>query len=53
MGTITVGRENSSPIELYYEDHGSGTAVVLLAAGRWTAGPGSRSYTRCWRLAIA
>ena len=21
---ITVGQENSTPIELYYEDHGSG-----------------------------
>ena len=31
MGTVTVGRENSSPIELYYEDHGSGPPVVLLA----------------------
>ena len=31
MGTITVGRENTTPIELYYEDHGSGPAVVLLA----------------------
>ena len=31
MGTITVGQENSSPIELYYEDHGSGPPVVLLA----------------------
>ncbi len=30
MGTITVGEENSAPIELYYEDHGSGPAVVLL-----------------------
>ncbi len=30
MGTITVGQENSTPIELYYEDHGSGPAVVLL-----------------------
>lgn len=30
MGTITVGHENSTPIELYYEDHGSGTAVVLI-----------------------
>lgn len=29
MGCITVGRENSTPIELYYEDHGSGRAVVL------------------------
>jgi non-heme chloroperoxidase len=31
MGTITVGQENSTPIELYYEDHGSGPAVVLLS----------------------
>ena len=30
MGTVTVGQENSTPIELYYEDHGSGPAVVLL-----------------------
>ena len=30
MSTITVGQENSTPIELYYEDHGSGPAVVLL-----------------------
>jgi non-heme chloroperoxidase len=31
MGTIAVGRENSTPIGLYYEDHGSGPAVVLLS----------------------
>jgi non-heme chloroperoxidase len=31
MGTVTVGRENSTPIDLYYEDHGSGPAVVLLS----------------------
>jgi pimeloyl-ACP methyl ester carboxylesterase len=32
MATITVGNENSTPIELYYEDHGNpeGQAVVLL-----------------------
>jgi len=30
MSTITVGKENSTPIELYYEDHGSGTPVVLI-----------------------
>ncbi len=29
MGTITVGQENSTPIELYYEDHGSGPTIVL------------------------
>ena len=27
---ITVGQENSSPIDLYYEDHGSGKPVVLI-----------------------
>jgi non-heme chloroperoxidase len=27
---ITVGRENSADIELYYEDHGSGRPVVLI-----------------------
>jgi pimeloyl-ACP methyl ester carboxylesterase len=31
MGSIAVGQENSTPIELYYEDHGSGPPVVLLS----------------------
>ena len=31
MGSITVGHENSTPIEVYYEDHGSGPAVLLLS----------------------
>jgi non-heme chloroperoxidase len=30
MGTIAVGQENSTPIELYYEDHGDGPPVVLV-----------------------
>ena len=30
MSYITVGQENSQPIELYYEDHGSGSPVVLI-----------------------
>jgi non-heme chloroperoxidase len=30
MGIIKVGTENSTPIELYYEDHGSGSPVVLI-----------------------
>lgn len=30
MGRITVGQENSAPIELYYEDHGAGRPVVLI-----------------------
>src|ERR1700761_45208 len=31
MGTIIVGQENSTPVEMYYEDHGSGDPVVLLS----------------------
>jgi non-heme chloroperoxidase len=27
---INVGQENSTPIELYYEDHGAGNPVVLI-----------------------
>jgi pimeloyl-ACP methyl ester carboxylesterase len=27
---IKVGQENSTPIELYYEDHGSGSTIVLI-----------------------
>src|SRR5690606_29393132 len=30
MPYITVGVENSAPIDLYYEDHGSGQPVVLI-----------------------
>jgi non-heme chloroperoxidase len=30
MAMITVGKENTTPIELYYEDHGSGSPVVLI-----------------------
>lgn len=30
MPHVNVGKENSSDIELYYEDHGSGDAVVLI-----------------------
>jgi peroxiredoxin len=30
MALITVGTENSTDIELYYEDHGSGQPVVLI-----------------------
>src|SRR5450759_5451860 len=30
MPCITVGKENSGNIDLYYEDHGSGKPVVLI-----------------------
>jgi non-heme chloroperoxidase len=30
MARVTVGEENGIPIELYYEDHGSGPPVILI-----------------------
>ena len=30
MGYVTVGDENSTPVELYYEDQGAGQPVVLI-----------------------
>ena len=30
MPYVTVGRENSAAIRVYYEDHGSGPPVVLV-----------------------
>ena len=30
MPYANVGKENSTDVELYYEDHGSGDAVVLI-----------------------
>ena len=30
MSYVTVGKENSSKIDLYYEDHGSGQPVILI-----------------------
>lgn len=37
MSTIQVGQENSTPIEIYYEDYGSGSPVVLLSAYPYTS----------------
>ncbi len=30
MPYVTVGRENSAAIRIYYEDHGAGSPVVLV-----------------------
>ena len=30
MPYVTVGKENSGDIELYYEDHGSGSPIILI-----------------------
>jgi non-heme chloroperoxidase len=40
MAGILVGRENSKPIELHYDDHGSGLPVVLIHG--WPLG------SDCW-----
>src|SRR6476620_6923138 len=60
MPRIAVGTENTSPIEIHYEDHGSGQPVVLihgypLNANSWerqesellAAGYRCVSYDRC------
>ena len=33
MPYVTVGKDNSGNIDLYYEDHGSGKPVVLMIHG--------------------
>lgn len=30
MATITIDSENGAPIDIYYEDHGTGDPVVLI-----------------------
>jgi non-heme chloroperoxidase len=30
MPSVTVGTENDVPIEIHYEDHGSGDPIVLI-----------------------
>src|ERR1043166_9296267 len=30
MSHVTIGKENSTDINLYYEDHGSGDPVILI-----------------------
>ena len=50
MPYVTVGTENSAPIELYYEDHGSGQPVVLIHGyplGRLLMGEADRGIARC------
>jgi non-heme chloroperoxidase len=35
VGSVTVGRENSTTIELLYEDHGSGQLRTLLPTAEY------------------
>jgi len=41
MPFVTVGQENSAPVQVYYEDHGAGSPVVLIHGFRSAAGPGN------------
>lgn len=48
MPYVTVGKENSGEIQLYYEDHGSGDPVVIdprvSAERRFVGEAGSRAF---------
>ena len=48
MPYIKVGQENSGAIELYYEDHGSGTPVVLIHGYPSAAARGTSRSRPCW-----
>jgi pimeloyl-ACP methyl ester carboxylesterase len=49
MPFVTVGQENSTPIEIYYEDHGSGRPIILIAGFPL----GGRAWERQERALIA
>jgi len=51
MGTITVGKENSTPIDLYYEDHGAGAPVVLIHGWPLSGAAWRNRQRRCSRPA--
>ena len=53
MNTVTVGRENSQPIELYVEDQGSGAPVVLLHGWPLDGRSWEPRSIRCSRRATA
>jgi pimeloyl-ACP methyl ester carboxylesterase len=48
MPYLTVGKENSGDIELYYEDHGSGQPVVLIHGYPLSGRPGRNKCRCCW-----
>jgi hypothetical protein len=47
MPHVTVGKENSGDIELYYEDHGSGEPIVLIHIKRCFVGETSTGAAGC------
>jgi len=49
MNYLTVGKENSCNIDIYYEDHGTGKPVVLIhgLAAEWSF-VGKNKYQSFW-----
>ena len=48
MPFVTAGRENSAAIRIYYEDHGSGSPVVLVHGYALTGTRGKSRRQPCW-----
>ena len=48
MPFVTVGRENSAAIRISYEDHGSGSAVVLVHGYALNGHRGKSRRPPCW-----
>ena len=48
MPYVTVGRENSAAIRIYYEDHGSGSPVVLVHGYGLNGHSWEKQRQRCW-----
>ncbi|MDD0857853.1 hypothetical protein NHF46_09000 [Arthrobacter alpinus] len=51
MAYIEVGSQNSTDIELYYEDHGTGQAVLLIHGYPLDGHSWERQTRNCWRPA--
>jgi non-heme chloroperoxidase len=47
MPFVTVGRENSAAIRIYYEDHGSGFPVVLVHGYALNGHPWEKQEAAC------
>jgi hypothetical protein len=54
MPFVTVGQENSAAIQLYYEDHGSGSPVVRTGRRIWPGSSTGRRWMtcRCTRFSV-
>ena len=53
MPCLIVGTENSAPIEIHYEDHGSGNPVVLIHGYPLSGTSWERRSVSCSRAVIA